>query len=944
MNLARLLSVVVCGGVPLGALDPEFAISQYAKRHWQVEQGLPQGYVTSLAQTPDGELLVGTAGGVARFDGVRFRPLVLDPKTGVTREWINGVAVGADGAIWIGSRDAGLFRYRNGRTTHVSGAQMSYLTTDAAGSVLGLSVGALVEVTEGGLRELTGGHPNPDPSWLGLLPVTDGSLLVATSVGLRRYRDGVMTPVAGVEEPVHALGAAARGGYWMGLSNGLRHSASTANVAGVPGPVVSVTEDRDGNVWAATWGSGLYRLLRGAHEAVKCTDGVLDEFVHNVFEDRDGNLWIGSRAGLSRWSSGVVQPYGPPEGLPGQFYSTVAGDARGRVWFGSWRSGLTLFEKGQLQQVALPTPAAQTLIRASAVSRDGTLWLSDWQSLLSYRDGKWTRFSQRDGAPQGQVNEIAFDRSGALWLATTTGLYMYPDGLRRAGAVTIVEGRMDAVLCARDGEVWAGAGRGLWRVQAGIASLIDANLPVTSLSEDSQGRVWAATRGNGIVLVSGGHIRRLDQRHGLPADHIYAMVDDGAGSLWLSSPAGALQVSLAQMQAVLEGRLPRLSPVIYGSDDGMRTIECQNVGQPGAWRDASGDIWISTVRGMVRIRPSKRRTPVTPKPVIEEIVTDAGTHTVHFTAAALSAPDRLEFRYRLDGDEVWSSTSKERTLRFNGLPAGQHTIEIGARMNGGEWSDTVAAAFEQPPRMHETWWFRGGAIAAVAALLWLGYQWRMLLLRSRYRAVLAERGRIAEEWHDTLLAGLAAIGWQLDAARDRLSSRPGSAQGAIELAQTMLRHYRTEARRVIWDLSHPAIGTDDLQRQGLVDVLRGALREMARGREVQPQLEVEGEPAALPGPLIHNLLRVCQEGASNALQHARASRILVRLRFAPGEIVAQVEDDGCGFLLEHVAPGHFGISIMRDRVKRHGGELTIETAQGRGTTLRANFRYAGGRA
>ncbi len=96
------------------ALDPAFAMSQYAKSHWNVEHGLPQNYVTSLVQAPTGEILVGTSGGVARFDGVNFEPVVLNPRTGLTREWINALAVDTDGSVWIATRDAGLFVERPG--------------------------------------------------------------------------------------------------------------------------------------------------------------------------------------------------------------------------------------------------------------------------------------------------------------------------------------------------------------------------------------------------------------------------------------------------------------------------------------------------------------------------------------------------------------------------------------------------------------------------------------------------------------------------------------------------------------------------------------------------------------------------------------------------------------------------------------------------------------
>lgn len=127
---------------------------------------------------------------------------------------------------------------------------------------------------------------------------------------------------------------------YVGTTRGLFPSvrAVSGPSPGVAGPVVNIVEDRDGVVWAATWGRGLYRVAKGKAEQWTSADGLPDDFVHSLFEDNEGNLWIGSRAGLSRWRSGPIVPYGPPEGLSAQFISTVAGGAGDAIWVGTWEA------------------------------------------------------------------------------------------------------------------------------------------------------------------------------------------------------------------------------------------------------------------------------------------------------------------------------------------------------------------------------------------------------------------------------------------------------------------------------------------------------------------------------------------------------------------------------------------------------------------------------
>lgn len=921
----------------LRALDPGVAISQYAKRHWQVEDGLPQNYITSIAQTPDGYLLIGTAGGAARFDGLRFTPLVLDAKTGVSREWITAVAASADGQVWLASRDAGAYLFSRQALAPLRHFPFRFdALRPGVDSTVGLGPEGYRAWRSESSQPLCAELRTGNPSWQAL---TDG--YIAAGGHLYRRSAGICTKALSLGAQVLAVAEGQQRTLWIGASDGLYRADAAMRVTratrveGVPGPVVYVLEDRDGVVWAATWGSGLFRVTSKGVDAWTSRQGLPDDFVHNLFEDREGNLWIGSRAGLSRWKSTPVIPYGIAEGLGGQFISTISGDNGGNIWIGSWRSGLHRFRNGRIAMEKLPLPELDVLIRAAASSPAGVLWISTWNELLEKTDSGWRRYAR-------QAYSLAFDHDGAMWVGGADGLYHYPAGRPDDSPPVVKATNVGALLIDNKGTVWAGAQNGLWRIDGQAARAIHGlpHAAVASLTQDTAGRVWATTRANGISLLAASGVRTVDQRHGLPALPFYALLDDGRGALWLSSPAGIFSVASQQIVETLEGKRARIEAHFYGQDDGMRTIECQSVGFPSGWKEQDGSLWFPTVRGVVRIRPSSRRTLAPPAVVVESDEREARTHVIRFTAPRLSAAERIEFRYRMEGVNAdWVAAGTERTLRFTSLPVGDHVVWIAAREPGGEWGAASRMLLHQPPRFHETWTFRLLCGAALCGLFYLFYRWRLFLLKGRYRAVIAERNRISREWHDTLLAGFSAISWQLDAALQRLRDKPESAANVVETARSMVQHYRAEARRVIWDLR-----SNEPELPGLESALAHSIAEMTSHANVESKVEVSGQPVALPGELAQNVLRICQEAVTNALQHGAPSRIRVRLQFAEDRLVAAIEDNGKGFDPSAIPAGHFGLAIVRERARRFGGEIEITTGAGQGTTVTASIPYPAGAA
>ncbi len=206
---------------------------------------------------------------------------------------------------------------------------------------------------------------------------------------------------------------------------------------------------------------------------------------------------------------------------------------------------------------------------------------------------------------------------------------------------------------------------------------------------------------------------------------------------------------------------------------------------------------------------------------------------------------------------------------------------------------------------------------------------------ARHSAIVAERNRIAYEWHDTLLAGFSAISWQLEEAKRRQRETPETAAEAIELAANMLQHYRTEARLVIADLLYEEDGSYDL-----VAFITKRAREIISAASIELKVSTCGNAVPIPPDSLRQLLRICEEAITNAVNHACPTHISIRVENGPKLLFISIADNGIGFDTSANAPGHFGLHIMKQRARRLNGDLQIESIAGAGSTISVSIPYS----
>ena len=998
MQVLALLLLIFHAVAAIAVPSSNLKLSEYQKQEWQVEDGLPENNVRMIAQRPDGSLLLATSSGISSFNGLHFRALpVHDGGTGFadgmgSNEAVNAVLPVGNEDLWIGTDGHGVLHQTASGTVNIS-ERAGFLNERIRNLYLD-SQGVLWIATQNGVERFSHEHLEAIPG-TGMISgaITSvfaedghGGMFYVTSSGLFHWRDGVAkrfvlqlpkwdAAVAVYRDPQQRI--------WVGSMKHILQlvpeEPSTQQrdgearfkqvvAATLASPVNVLRGDAAGNLWIGTRNDGLWRLSPEGVSRWNSHDGLADDVVESLFVDDEQNLWIGMLSGgLSRWRKGSLAPYGDPEGFHASYSANVLADSRGDLWLGTWGSGLFRRHDGRLIPTTPPGLPTTVAIRALAEDRKGQIWVGTWfEGVYRYNGKGFRHYLLGNESPGNAVSAILPDRQGGLWVGTYIGLVYYPSGEpdRQRRSLLLASNLITCLLEDSDGSILVGASMGLYRVRNGKAAVVSdlAHTHILSLTRDSGGYVWVSTKGSGLAAVRGDRAVFIPTTAGLPNAYINTSVEDSDGHLWFGTSHGIVRVSRDELQAVADGRRTGLSSVILDRADGMRSSECGGPSKPSSARLPDGTLWFATTKGFVHTtdvaealgstRPVAAITgwALSTDPNTEEtahetaparIELEAG-HTdilFYFNAKQLANPAHIEFRYRLSEYETAWTNTRTRVAHYKRLPPGKYRFEVQARGSGEEWSSPVASIpLQQDPYIYQTWYFYFVLALAAAALVVQIFRRRVQLLKGRIGIVVEERNRIARECHDTLMAGFAAVSWQLEATaklfRDSKSESTPPAE-SCELARSMVAHCQAEARRIIWDLRDTDEVTNILSH-ALARTLSANLTPVA----IETTFDVDGEELPLAPGCVHHLVCIGQEAVSNAIRHAQASNIAIRLKYESDGLTLSIRDDGCGFQnADSSLSGHFGIPVMEERARKLGGVLRLLSSPGGGTevTVKVSF-------
>jgi len=315
----------------------------YVSRIWRTQDGLPENRIRAIAQTPDGYLWIGTAGGLARFDGVRFVVFARFNTPAMTGDDVSALAVARDGSLWAATDGGGLLHYQDGRFR--SFGPKEGLANEFVRAVLEDRKGDVWAATNRGLFHRVGERFErvdealhlPNIAFFGLYETRDGRVFAGGPSGLFLIQGGKLHPHGPRPEPeetIYRIGETRDGSLWLGTTRGLKISArSNQDLKSIytTSMVTALSEDMEGNIRFGTMGQGLFLIPSGRQSAVPSSVRLPDNSVSAIFEDRERNIWVGTADGLVRMSAPDVGVLSSRDGLSDDNVTSVYTDSRGVV-------------------------------------------------------------------------------------------------------------------------------------------------------------------------------------------------------------------------------------------------------------------------------------------------------------------------------------------------------------------------------------------------------------------------------------------------------------------------------------------------------------------------------------------------------------------------------------------------------------------------------------
>ena len=669
--------------------------------------------------------------------------------------------------------------------------------------------------TQSGLQQFSNGTIRtfgvadglPDSEVDVLLADKSGNIWIGTPAGLAKIQNGKLTAYTTANglpgNQIQALYQDREGSLWVGTNHGIARIRDGA-ISVFPSKqglaenlILAMYEDREGSLWVGTESAGVALLKDQKFMTLTESDGLSDNLVSSVLQGPDGNMWIGTDGGgLNRYDGSHVSVFTEKQGLTSDTILSLAADTKGNLWVGT-PDGLNQMEHGRFTAAAATDLLPDEFVRSLLADSDGSLWVGTRHGLAQIKGSQASTYTQADGLANDFVGALAQGGDGSLWIGTLHGLSHF------------VHGKFIN-----------------YTKSDGLSSDV-----ITALALDSQHHLWIGTNGEGLNVLPTDdprpRVHSFSASLGLP-DVIDGILEDQSGALWISSNTGIFRVRVTDLMDVAAGQKP------FAADHFLRHRgwnEDSRVQRhwPSIVMESEGrNLWFSTLKGVAWIDPAKlQRNMVAPLVAMEQVSVDE--KNLPLIGPVKVAPGHSRFAFHYAGlsyrraaesalqvstlwiRSTWIDAGTRRVAYYTNISPGKYRFQVLAANNDGVWSTASAAfAFQLQPYFTQTYWFYLICAVLILLLIWLIYRWRVHQVESRFRAVLAERTRIAREIHDTLAQGFVGISVQLELAAQMLSTSPQAVSEQLNQTRKLVRDSLSEARSSIWNLDRMSPGTSIL--------------------------------------------------------------------------------------------------------------------------------------
>jgi signal transduction histidine kinase/ligand-binding sensor domain-containing protein len=1006
-RLFRFAAAVIGALTTFVVLNPARSqpLIDYFVENWQTDEGgLPQNSVTSLVQTSDGYLWIGTFNGLARFDGTRFVVFDAGNTPGFRGSRVTSLYEDSRGVLWIGHETGDLTRMYRGEFVNADlgaawpGGLVVAIDADEKDDLWALNNDGIAMRLRDQARVAAGVEGGASPGVPLFARARDKRLWVV--------RGTVFAPIDGREDnsapppsgTFQRACASRDGGFWVIRENRIRQWKEGAWKRDLGAPpwggsfVTALMETRGGNLVVGTLDRGLFVLSpSGDVRHYGRAEGLGHDWVRSLREDLEGGLWVGTGGGgLSALRPRRVRMLNPPNGWEGRAVLSVTPSRDGALWIGTEGAGVFSWRDGKFQQFREANGLYNTYVWSVLETRSRELWVGTWgRGVFIEQEGNFRPAPEMEGSTLAAV--ALFEGKSGLWVGGENGLGHW-NGAQwswktNAGNTAIRDVR--AICEDPAGAIWFGmASGGLGKLENDQVTLYHKHDGlggdfVWALRAEPDGTIWIGTFGNGLCRYRQGKFTTISTQNGLPNNVIGQIVADESGFLWFASYGGIFRARRDDLNACADGKLDLVPTLRYGKADGLATLECTGGAQPAACRTPDGKLWFATTKGLAVVDPINVRSNTIPPPiVIEELWVDgksidlaagrggsppaaaraanleiapgARRFEFHYTGLSLLAPDGVRFRYRLEGWESdWIDAGPRRAVNYSYLPPGRYTFHVTACNNDGLWNETGAATdFVVLPHFWQRRDFIAGTIVAGALAIALAARGvtkqrmrRKFAVLERERAIERERSRIAKDIHDDLGASLTRI-TLLSQASKREGDSPREAAEALDRIYETARDVTRTMDEIVWAVN-PRHDTLD----SLVTYLGRFAQEYLRSAKIRCRLDVPIELPAWPvtAEIRHNLFLAFKESLHNIVRHAQATEAKVTLDLLDGGFQISVADNGRGIdgggSAENSSPDRLatgnGLENIRKRLAEIGGETEMKSGLGLGVTISFRIHLRG---
>lgn len=943
---------------------------RYNFEQYDIEDGLAQSQITAITQDEQHRLWIATLGGLSCFNGNQFTNL--SKTDGLNSNLILSLAINSKGNLLIGTerglsifKNDSLYKYTDlsiwadGLTKATSGmiygisgknifkingnkTQRFYITGDAAEIVTALKTDAKgrtwAAVYQHGLYYLDGGQWQKKS-----LGKTGTDLIITHLLNDTFSKDKI----------------------WLLSTSGI-YIAQNGEVKKVFADIIkkatAIDQDEKGNIWLGT-NRGAWFISGDRQIHFNAKNGFTDNVVNQLFRDKENNMWLGTDgSGIFKYNSKSYLTYDESQGLQNSIVmSIISGADPDETWLGTY-DGIFVHKNNTVKRLTIPSDNEDTK-RINFLFKDSNhnIWVGTvGGGIWIYKNKVFKRIDR--GNQSVASNAILEDRHKNIWISTNFGCYILDDKTKKISHVAEQFGTSLLEISSQIMITGGQNGAALIRNKKHIIPLKFKPIAGSSiLSMLKHGdNVLFGTADNGLVIwnMITGKIKQISTKDGLFSDHVYSLLLDKKGVIWIGTGRGINRLKAADFS------------LLANTNENTLLVECNQ----NAIFENGDKIWIGTTKGALvydnnnntsalnypfifinsvsilaqNKRGGQNAAQVTYKQrdLYKPIVLPYNHNhlNISFTGVFLTNPKAVMYQYRLKGlDDKYSKPNLNSSVNYTALPPGKYTFQVKAVTVSRLESGNIASfELEITPPYYQTAVFKAFIffiiimliLISVYIIINLNERQRKLRLKIKLEEQFKIRKQTAEDFHDDIGNKLTRISVLSEVLSSMTDKGDIEKRAIIQKIKTNVNELYIGTKDILWSLNpkNDTLGEllSHIKEFGyeMFDDTAIHFREETFVQDTEKRLSLE---------MSRNILMIFKEAINNALKYSKADQVLFTAKMNNNILEIQLRDNGIGFDLATAKNGH-GMNNMQVRASRIKGILSVN-ATIKGTTVALSIKF-----